>query len=226
VNPRKQLIGLLAAVMTLLLPAAAFGELPKTSREGLVLQDDTKFAAVYLLPGETLQQYQRVMLGDLQVAFKKGWQKTYNRNTTNLRDRISNSDIEKMKEEFAGAFDEIFSNALEQGGYEIAYTENEDVLLIKPAVVDLIVTAPDTSTTIGRTNVTREAGEMTLYMELYDSVTGAKLAVVADTKTAGNQMITSVANRVTNKEEFSKVMQFWADTLVKGLNEARAQGAD
>jgi hypothetical protein len=66
---------------------------------------------------------------------------------------------------------------------------------------------------------------MTLYLELYDSVTSALLARVMDAESAGNTggsfgFQTAQSNFIAA----DGILKKWSDTLVKYLEQARGQG--
>ncbi len=63
---------------------------------------------------------------------------------------------------------------------------------------------------------------MTLYLELYDSVTGDLIAKALDRKAdnAHNQGFYTWANSVTNKAAADRILKGWANILLTGLNEA------
>jgi hypothetical protein len=116
---------------------------------------------------------------------------------------------------------EVFTEELEKGGYELATERAEDVLIVKPAIIDLNVNAPDIRTA-GRSNTyTDSAGSMTLYIELYDSETDDLLAKAldptADRQSGFMQWQTGPANRAAGK----RMMRPWAEALRKGLDRAR-----
>ena len=121
-------------------PAWAKKNLPAVNDEGMELVKDSDLATVYADPGADLSIYNRVMLLDATVAFKKSWKRDQNRgNSLRVKDR----DMVKIQDEVAEIFREVFTKELVDGGYEIAEEAGEDVLLVKPAIVDLDVAAPD-----------------------------------------------------------------------------------
>jgi hypothetical protein len=207
--------------------ALAKDKLPETSKDGLQLQHDTKLAAVYLKPGETLKGYDKVSITDVYVAFKKNWQRNYNRDTMGLDGRVSDKDVEVIKKRLAKEFKTVFTKELqEKGGYEVVDTAAKDVLILRPGIINLVVNAPDVSRAgMGRTFVA-SAGEMTLYMELYDSLTSDKIAEVIDAQAAGNYGIGHAGNRVSNKADFDRVLAKWADILRKQLDNVNSVAAD
>ncbi|MEH6571232.1 MAG: DUF3313 family protein [Halioglobus sp.] len=199
--------------------AVAKDKLPETSHDGLKLQNDTKLAAVYLKPGESLEGYDKVTILDVYVAFKKNWQRNYNQDTMGLDGRVNDKDIVVIKKRLAGEFKTIFSRELQKkGGYEVVADAGQGVLLLRPAIVNLVVNAPDVNRAGMGRNFVASAGEMTLYLELFDSVSGDIIARVMDAQAAGNHGIAHMGGQVGNKAEFDRVLAGWADTLRKHLD--------
>lgn len=194
-------------------------EIPQVTVEGLVLVPNTKsIALVWAEPGADLSQYDRIYLTEPYVAFKKNWQREQNRSYVN---RVSNKDMERIKKDVAALFMEVFTKELEDGGYSLADGRAEDVLIVKPAIIDLDVTAPDTMSA-GRTHtITRSAGSMTLYLELYDSVTDDLLAKAIDPTGDRDVGFAQWANRVTNRSAGVRMMKPWAKALRDALDAAR-----
>ncbi len=85
---------------------------------------------------------------------------------------------------------------------------------------DLHVVAPDTMNSGFTTTIVRSAGQMTLYMEIYDSATSKLIARVIDPEAADNGLAQR-ANRVTNKVAADQIIGRWAELLVKRLDEAK-----
>jgi len=207
----------------LALPLVAKETLPATTKDGLVLQQHTELGAVYIKPGATLTDYSKVKILDCYVAFEQNWQRNYNDEQMGLGGRVSDQDMQKMKTELAAGFQEVFTKELDKAGYTVVDTTGADVLLIRPAIINLTVTSPDVMTAGMSVNVSGSAGSMTLYAELYDSLTSAKIAEVLDSEEAGRNSFPHVANSVTNRMEFDETLQAWAEILVKRLDEAHGK---
>ena len=209
---------ILLATISVTTMAKSKKELPEYTVEGLKLVPGTKdIAIVYAEEGADLSQYDRVYLVEPYVAFKKNWQRDQNRGTIKVR----TSDMDRIKVNVKELFMEVFTEELEKGGYELANERAEDVLIVKPAIIDLDVNAPDIRTS-GRSNTLADsAGSMTLYIELYDSETDDLLAKAldptADRQTGFMQWQTGPANRAAGK----RMMKPWAEALRKGLDRAR-----
>lgn len=217
---------LISTVVTLLpMALAASDELPESTKDGLVLQKNSKVAALYLKPGASLEAYDRIYLVDAYVAFKKDWQKDYNRQRAGLEGRISDADMDRIKKDVASEFKRVFTEALEQGGYQIATEAAPDVMILRPAIINLDIAAPDTSTPGMRAIIVRSAGSLSLYAELYDSVTSDKFAEVLDAQEDLQGGFAHTANRITNKAALDRVLNHWAGLLVKALDEAHGRNS-
>ncbi len=187
--------------------------------DGLVLVPDSKVQAAYVDPDADFGIYNKIMMVDCYVAFRKDWQKDTQK--PGSRASVSASDMERIKTEVAIMFREVFAEELSKdGGYEIVDEAGEDVLLIRPAIIDLDIAAPDVSTP-GRTRTyTSTSGSATVFVELYDSATGDLLARAADRRIArrsGGYL--SYTNRVTNTADARRMFRTWARKLRDALDE-------
>jgi hypothetical protein len=203
---------LVALMVVAAMPLRAEDELPKTTHDGLELLSDTKVYAVYARPGASLAPYTKVALLDCYVAFRKDWERDYNRDVTFDR-RVRAEDMERIKSGLAEEFKAVFTDELSKGGYEIADKTGDDVLIVRPALVNLDVTAPDLQTPSRSHTYVTSAGSMTLYMELFDSVTGDIIARIIDPEASDRGGFRMEANRVTNKGEADRILRKWARLL-------------
>lgn len=208
--------------ITAILPAWAKKDPPAVNDEGMVLVKDSDLATVYADPGADLSIYNRVMLLDATVAFKKNWARDQNRGN---RMRVKDRDMVKIQEEVAAVFREVFTRELVDGGYEMAEEAGEDVLLVKPAIVDLDVSAPDIQTSSRSMNFSETAGEMTLNLELYDSITEDKIARATDRKRDNRRGHMEWRTSVSNRADARRMMSDWAKALRSALDEARSSTA-
>lgn len=193
-------------------------EIPEYTVEGLKLVPNTKnIALVWAEPGADLSQYDRVYLVEPYVAFKKNWQRSQNSGNT----RVTNNDMERIKAKVKELFMEVFTEELEKGGYTLASERAEDVLIVKPAIIDLDVNAPDLRTAGMTRTFADSAGSMTLYLELYDSETDDLIAKALDAKTDRDKGWMQWQTGPANRQAGIKMMRPWAQALVMGLDEAR-----
>ncbi len=201
-------------------PAMAKDDPPEVSIEGLELVDKDRRGEIYADPDIDWSQYTQTMLDPATVAFRRHWQRDQNRS---YAFKIRAKDMERIKTEMSELFDEVFTKELgESGGYTITDQAGDNVMRIKPAIVDLDVYAPDTLNSPGRTTqFTESAGRMTLKLEIYDSVTGDLIAAASDRREAPRRGYMQWTTSVTNRAEAQRMLQRWAQDLVKRLDEAR-----
>ncbi len=194
------------------------------SWDGLVQVKPKRLDAVFLLPGADFRVYSKIMMDPVEVAFEKNWLRDYNREASTLSQRLTDEDVQKMLQAAREGFTEIFTEAYREAGMELVTAPGPDVLRLRPGVVDLFVTAPDTSmSSPGRSRTyTVEAGHATLFLEARDSVTGALLGRALDKRETRNSGFAQVANRVTNTADFRQLFKQWAGISVKGFEELRA----
>lgn len=194
-------------------------ELPDITEDGLHRVSDSKLAIVYAEPGADLSQYKRVKMTDVYVAFKKNWERDQRRSAATLL-KVTSKDVENIKANLAKEFHTVFVETLAESGYDVVDESADDVLLIRPAIINLDVNAPDTPRAARTTTYANTAGEMTMYIELYDSVTGDLIAKALD-RQIDNPGYYTWANSVTNRRAADRILKGWASILVGALNEAR-----
>jgi hypothetical protein len=190
-----------------------------TTIEGLQLIDDTQLALVYAEPDIDLGQYQRIYLDAVHVAFKKNWKRDKNRSNSI---KITNNDMARIKSDLATLFHEVFSETLQEGGYELTTERADDVLLVLPAIINLDIAAPDIKSANRSHTFAESAGEMTLYMELHDSVTGDLIAKALDRQLDRRTGFFQWQSQVSNRAAAKRIMQVWANVLKEGLDDARS----
>jgi hypothetical protein len=186
---------------------------PQETSDGLQLVKSTKSRLVYVRPGATFSQYDRVAILDCYVEFEKNWQRDYNSSHVGLAGRVTDSDVERMKSDLAAEFKKVFIDELQnKGGYQIADVAAADVLILRPALLNVEVNAPDLMTAGIGSTVVRSAGQMTLYLELWDPSTKTVLARVEDAQ-ADDEDLAQRADRVTNKVAADRILRDWAEEL-------------
>jgi hypothetical protein len=180
--------------------------------DGLEPVEGARVAMAYIDPEADFSVFRRVAILDPYVAFRSNWQRDQNRSRSR---NILSSDMERIKANVASLFKEVFTERLQANdGFEVVDEADFDVLLLRPAIVDLDISAPDTRAA-GRTRTyTASAGAATLYIELFDSVSGDILGRAADrqvTRNPGTRLTWS--NGVTNAAEARRIFRRWADQL-------------
>lgn len=197
---------------------AAQSKLPDTTPEGLKLVPNAKASAVYLRDGADFSGYDKVAILDCYVAFRKDWKRDQNQGANPFR--VSDSDMAKIKTQLADQFKKVFARELTAKGQTMVTAAGPGVLILRPAIINLDVVAPDTMRPGSRTFST-SAGQATLLLEVYDSVTSELLARVYDTEAIGESSFIQVQNGVTNRAEADRVLTKWAGQFATYLEHAR-----
>lgn len=213
----------LLLALSLASPTWAKDKLPEVTEDGLHLLKNTEAEAVYLKPGASLNQYIKVKILDTFVQFKKGYERDYNLNEVGLEGRVTDKDMAAIKTKLAAEFKKEFTKELNKKGYAVVDETGPEVLLLRPAIINLDVTAPGLRRSGFNTTVVNSAGQMTLYLELYDSVSSALLARVIDPQA---DRMGGVANSVTNKADADQILRRWADLLSQHLGDVKQKSSE
>jgi hypothetical protein len=198
---------------------------PSFAQDGLELKTQTKQRIVYVKPGASLTQYTRFALTDCYIEFSKDWQDEYNRSVREPSRKITDADLERVKKDLSAQFRKIFVDELSKGGYAMSETTGADVLILRPALINIAVTAPDIRTP-GRTYAyASSAGQMTLYLELWDSATNTILGRVADAK-ANDEIYGQRMTSVDNRAAADQLIRMWAVELRKKMDASQGKAED
>ncbi len=210
-NTTNKIRGLLLALVSAVsLSAFAEEESMDISFDNLSRIKDARVAVAYIDPEADFSVFQRVAILDPMVAFRANWQRDQNRSTRTRRVRAA--DMERIKASVADLFKEVFIEVLEaDDGYEIVDVTGDDVIVLRPAIIDLDITAPDTMSSGRNRTWTATTGAATLYLELFDSVSGKIIGRAADRRSARRAGgVMTVSNRVTNTAEARRMIRRWA----------------
>jgi hypothetical protein len=194
-----------------------------STQEGLERVEVRGVDAAYRRPGANLSAYNKLLVRPVYVEFSKNWKPEQD----SALYRMNEPDREKIRQGLAELFAEVMVKELQtKGGYELVNESAADVLEVRPAIVNLYITAPDVSMqTAGRVRTyTADAGEMTLVVELRDSVTGTLLSRAFDRR-SGDNMTWQWTTSVTNSAEARRIITTWADTLRNALDASRGKSS-
>jgi hypothetical protein len=210
---RKNSIYLTALIFSMIIPLYAVAEDANPQFENLVPVGEPNVAVAYIDPNADFSVFERVMILDTFVSFRSGWERDQRRGTRGTR--ISARDIERIKTRVSELFNSVMIESLEaDDGFEVVSEPDYDVLLIRAAIIDLDVTAPDTSTPGRSRTYTANSSAATLYIELFDSVSGQIIGRAFDrqsTRNAGSTM--RWTNRASNTADARRVFRGWAGQL-------------
>jgi hypothetical protein len=213
-------IPFLTALMTLILSFSftvhARSDAPAVSAEGLELVADSKLALVYARPDTDFSRFTKYLLMEPHVAFRENWQRDINRQGVH---RVTSADVLRIRTELANLFNEILVSSMTASGHEIVTELGENVLIIRPAILDLDVSSPESSRATTTRSLSRIAGEMTLLIELRDAVTGDLLAKGFDHQFDDSRVRAMISDSTRNEQAARRVLETWAGILVNGLDE-------
>lgn len=195
---------------------------PTVSPEGMLLKHDTRSTIVYKKEGVNFSDYSKVQFSPSTVAFKKSWQRDYNRNQATMSSQIKDSDVVRIRESVKVLLDETFKAEFgKSGSYSIVKHATTGTLMLNPTIIDLDVNAPDIMSATRSKTYVDEAGKATLFLEIHDAVSGEILARIIDTEIVGdNHGFYRWANRVTNAADAKRVIKKWAKALREKFDQA------
>ena len=213
-------IGLLAAGISLVAACAGTSGTEETY-DGLVRVPEARFGEVYRLPGADLSGYEALGLAPCEVAFRRNWLRDQNSASMDLGSRLTQQDVDKIRDALAAECDGYFRQALLQPpAYDLVDTfdNGEAVLVLRPSIINLDINAPDTMSAGRSRTYTTSAGEMTLSLEAVDGTTGQVLVRVIDRRRGSDSGRMQWTNGVTNRAEADRILRRWAEQLRKGLD--------
>ncbi len=194
---------------------------PQVSPEGMELKKSTRSTVAYKKEGVDFSEYDKVQILPSAVAFKKNWKRDFNRNQSSLTTRVRDNDVIRIKAEVAKLFDEVFKEEFgKEADFPIVEKVTSGTLVIRPAIIDLDVTAPDIQSSANVKRYASDAGQATLFLELYDGVSGEILARIVNVSVAGDDSYYQWATRVSNRADAKRMIRKWAKALRTKYDEA------
>jgi hypothetical protein len=196
---------------------------PEVDKDGLHLYKQTKERVAYVKPGATFTQYKKVAILDCYIEFSKDWVKNYNRDQRDPSRQIRDSDLERVKPELQSSFKKIFTEELQENGrYQVVDSGGPDVLVLRPALINIQVSAPDLMSAGRTTTYVQSSGAMTIYLELWDAASNTIVARIID-GSSDSQMYGQRSSSVTNRAAAERMMRTWADELRDRLDLVRGK---
>jgi hypothetical protein len=201
---------------------------PAQSQDGLTLRKTLEHGAVYIKDGADLSQYKSVGLLECYVQFAKDWAREYNENEPDLTLQITPEVEKRIATWLSEEFNKDFVKELSKNNdFQIVTQQGPGVLMLRPALMNVIVTAPDLNAPTPSAEIVTSAGQMTLYLELWDGGTSTLIARVIDGEADNSWGGMGVqADSVSNKAAADVMLDNWADRLRKGLDAIRAADAE
>jgi hypothetical protein len=213
------LIGLTLALT--MMPSVFAQDDADITHDGLHRVEGSKADQAYIDPEADFSVFEYIMILEPHVAFRSNWQRDQNRSRRS--NRIRQSDMDRIKADVAALLKEVFIERLQENdGLGLVAEQGPSVLLLRPAIIDLDITAPDTQTAGRSTSFTASAGAATIILELFDADTGDIIGRAVDRQTARTTNRMSWSNSVSNRAEARRMLERWATGLRERLDQARS----
>lgn len=198
---------------------------PEYSPEGMKLVKSTKATRIYKAKDADFSQYDKILVIEGDVAFKKGWQEERNKKINRKSAaKITDDYIIKTKEQVKGLLTKTFTQEFSKdSNYQVIDKPETNALILRPSIIDLDVNAPDLDNAQRTNSYTRSAGEATLYLEIYDGVTGQILARIMDAEQIGNAGFWQATDRSMNNRKAEVTVSSWAKKLRVQFDKAHNQ---
>jgi hypothetical protein len=189
-------------------------EKPPENWDGLEIRKVKGLDLVYVRPNTEFPAYKSVQLEQVGVEFAKGWEK----NSRSFDRRPTAEDMQEIKEKLGALVQETFKQELVKHGYTVVDAPADDTLLVRTAIINLYINAPDIDTAANVRTYTTSAGSMTLVLEARDGPTGQLQARVIDGREDNSSGHMTWTNRATNATEARRIIEVWAKRLRESLD--------
>jgi hypothetical protein len=201
-------------------PSIQTGPNAEVTFDGLVRVDNAAFGSAWVDPEIDLSGYTKILPGEARFEFrsaKKG--STMNpRINSSQKDFAISPESQKKLEETVG---EVFNEELMKSQYyEFTDTPGPDTLIVKGAMLDIVNNVPPEMSAGMHEIYVSSLGEITLVLEIADSMSGETLARAAERRalTPGGGGQGGRANSVTTWAEVRRTSRMWASRLREGLD--------
>jgi len=198
-------------------PALQEGPDVETSFDGLVPVNNSVFKRAWAAPDVDVTKYTQIMPGGAKFEFRavRGSSSTMRTSSNQSEFPISEANQQKLKEVVSEIFDEELAKSTR---FTMTDAPGPDVLIVRGAMLDIVSMVPPQRA--GRNDVyLSRVGEITLVLEVADSMSGETLARAAERRAAerpGNQGVR--ASSVTSWQEVKRLARRWAVKLRDGLD--------
>lgn len=192
--------------------------------DGLTVMKSTRSTETQIKSGVAWSEYIKYQITPVEVSFRKNWERDFNRSRKGVTGRVTDKDMIRIRESMGKiVYDEFDKTLQEKGGFTKVDVADTNTLLFKPMIINLDVYAPDVQNSPGRSSTyVRQAGRATLFLEVYDSVSGEVLARWVDTREDPDKGYLDWSNRITNINQATMIVSRWAKRLVEGLDNLKA----
>ncbi len=211
------------AVIALALTIVACGQQPTiegaANADGLVAVKHTGMDVVQVAPGTDLSPYRKLLIDGLSFSSVDIVDPNTSHSARYKDFVLSEADKQQLNQLYV---QQVTKQLLKGGIYNITTQPAADTLRVTTELVKLEPNAPRESdeqfTSSARNDTyTRGAGSMTLESQVYDSVSGKRIAVLRNELTDSETWGTN--NSVTNTAAVKRAFTRWASQLQKQLQQ-------
>ncbi|MFT7265703.1 MAG: hypothetical protein ACI9A2_003791 [Halioglobus sp.] len=184
--------------------------------DGLHEVKDSAAGKAWVMPGLDLSGYTKIMVEGAGIHYRPGGE---TRRNSMARSNDGPFEVDdKQKTRFKQLVGETLLDELGKSErFTLVNEPGQDVLLIRAALLDVVSYVPPEP--IGRNEIyLTEIGEVTLVLELHDSMTDAILVRAIDRDRIGDNGRMQNSNRVMNTSEVKRLIRKWTSTLRKRLD--------
>ena len=170
----------------------------------------------WAMPGLDLSGFTKMMVQDAGIEFRPGGE-----SGRSSFSRSSAGPFEVTEEQKARFREVVEEVSLEELGksqkFALVNEPGPDVLLVRVALLDIVSFIPPEP--IGRADIyLNNIGEVTLVLELRDSITGAILVRAIDRDAIGDDDMMNRASRASNTADVKRLIRRWMSTLRERLD--------
>jgi len=173
--------------------------------------------SAWMRPGSDISQYSKIMLQNVGVEYRPGGEagRTFHSRSQGGPFEVTARQRAEFEKEMRDAFREELAKSER---FELVDEAGPEVLLIRGALLDVVSYVPPEP--VGRSEVfLSQVGEVTLVMEIRDSITQTALVRAVDRRAAERSGEFIRSNRVTNRAEVRRLAKSWARLLRTRLDE-------
>lgn len=189
--------------------------------DGLYRVEYWGFGAAFVKPGADLQRYDKIVLKEVEVSYKRPPHRA--RQTDDVLERGNYELSPEAMSQIKKYFHDVFAKELGKSKvYKLTDQPGPDVLRVSGYIVDLDVTAvPFRDQEPGEIDYGRSAGELTMILDVRDSKSGEPLVRTADRSSLdyaagmGMRQSNPVQNSAAVRELFEREAQRLREHLDK-----------
>jgi hypothetical protein len=196
----------------------------RATADGLYPVKKPRFERAWLDPGADFSHYTAVMLEPVTIAYERTPRKGPYHGLSSANFALSDSQLQELQRSF---HDEFAQRIAKTDAFVSTASPGPAVLRIDAAIIDLVVKAPTEPMNARDRVYTTSTGEMTLVLEVRDSLSGRVLARAEDRREvraagAGGAGDFYFSNAATNAGAVRGEFRRWAEILGQRLDQLHA----